>query len=219
MNLPGIITVSQRDKQLIERISTMMGDSFLEEQWTRHLLAPVANGSEERLRELSRALIYHDMMGGAAHLGCYALEDESAAAIGYLRSELGDMTWAEVEDRSGDQFASDTLTPEETQIIDQQVELMKPISVFDWEEELASGSDFIHFVCLAVDVNSRGSGAFRRLMTPFFDFADKRCIPCFLETYTSELEGLYAHVGFETVRTYENPAFPIVERCMMRRPR
>ena len=99
---------------------------------------------------------------------------------------------------------------------------MAPITVFEWEEDEAKrmdAPDFSHFYSLGVDRTRRGSGAFRRLMTPFFDYADEHGIPCFLETYSKPLEELYAHFGFETIHEYRDPAFTITERCMVRKPR
>ena len=81
------------------------------------------------------------------------------------------------------------------------------------------GGDFTHFAMLAVDPDKRGTGRFRKLVTPFFDYADEHGIPCYLETYSDSLQSLYEHVGFEVYRVFESPDFAITERAMVRKPR
>ena len=65
----------------------------------------------------------------------------------------------------------------------------------------------------------RGSGAFRRLFTPFLEYADEHGLACYLDCYTERLEQLYGHFGFETVERRSIDAFPIEERLMVRRAR
>ena len=217
MQLPGIVTAEPHNISYINRLSDMAGESFLEEMWTRELLSGITD-DKQRALELSREILRQEMIAGAPFQACYGLEDCSAAAIGYLRSDLGKRTWSEIEDHADAVFARDFLTPQERDAYERQLTRMKSISVFDWEEEAGKGGDFIHFACLAVGTRHRGTGAFRRLMTPFFDYADENGIPCFLETYTSRLEGLYGHFGFKTIHIYDDPAFDITERCMVREP-
>lgn len=219
MHLPGIVTVDPADRSLIERLATMMGDSFMEELWTLEVLSALPD-DDDRKREVSRAIILASMTGAAPAAGCYALKDASALALAYLKSELGDTTWAQLEER-GAFVLEEALSPDELERIEAHERRMSAISVFDWEYEAARElgfDDFIHFVCLAVDAQARGSGSFRRLVTPFFDYADEHGIPCFLETYSDTLESLYRHMGFETIRTFRDPAFSIVERGMVRMP-
>lgn len=217
MQLPGIVTAKPGDADYVNHLARMAGESFLEEMWTRELLSGVTD-DETRKLELSCELLRQEMLAGAPFQACYGLKDARAAAIGYLRSDLGSTTWQEIEDHADEAFARSFLTPAERDAYERQLERMAAISVFDWEEEASGGSDFIHFPCLAVSAQHRGTGTFRRLMTPFFEYADAHGIPCFLETYTSQLEGLYGHFGFETVRIFEDPAFAIAERCMVRKP-
>lgn len=217
MQLLGIVTVETGDLKRINRLADMAGESFLEEMWTHELLRAITDERPRKLA-LSREILRQEMIVGAPLQTCYALEDDSAVAIGYLRSDLGACTWSEIEDEADAVFARDFLSPDERCAYERQLDRMKRISVFDWEEEAGKGGDFIHFACLAVSVKARGTGAFRRLMTPFFDYADEHGIPCFLETYTSRLESLYGHFGFETIHVYDDPAFEIVERCMVREP-
>ena len=80
-----------------------------------------------------------------------------------------------------------------------------------------SGSDDLDARLAGVDPEKRGSGAFRRLFTPFLEYADEHGLACYLDCYTERLEQLYGHFGFETVERRSIDAFPIEERLMIRR--
>lgn len=220
MNLPGLITITPDQKDLIDELASMMGASFMEERWTMELLSALG-GDEASDRKLafSRALMREDLMLGSAYECCYALEDRTACAGASLKSDLGEQAWNDIEDEAMRRAVRCLLSPAEAAAIEAQAARMKAISVFDWEEQEAAGKDFIHFLALGVDRTKRGSGAFRRLMDPFFAYADEHGIPCYLETYSDQLESLYSHVGFETIRVLSDPAFAIEERCMVRHPR
>ena len=142
----------------------------------------------------------------------YALPDRAGAANVYLRSELGDVDWTELEEESGTLLA-EVLTDEEIDVLGPRIEAMDPISSTSWPlERAAADEDFIYF-------EKRGSGAFRRLLTPFLEYADEHGLACYLDCYTERLEQLYGHFGFETVERRSIDAFPIEERLMVRRAR
>ena len=222
MNLPGLITVGPDQTALIDELADMMGESFLEELWTAEALAPIDGpDADARKLEISRAIMRENFTLGAPYQCCYTTEDHAGCAGGYLKSDMGERIWDDIENESMLNIVDNLLTLNETMRLREQMERMAPITVFDWEEAEAKAmgaADFIHFYALGVDRRRRGSGAFRRLMTPFFDYADEHGIPCFLETYSDRLEGLYAHFGFETLREYRASGFAITERCMVRRP-
>lgn len=221
MQLPGLVTVHPDQTELIERLAIMMGTSFMEEKWTALMLESLdaLDASRERKLSISQEIFRQNFAMGTPHHACYALPDESACAGAYLASELHPLTWAECEAESDRRMARDFLTAEEAQAIAAQTERMAAVSNFDWQTDAAQGSDFIHFYALGVDPAQRGSGAFRRLIEPFLAYADKAGVPCFLETYSDRLEGLYGHFGFVTIGTETDPELPIVERRMRRDPR
>ena len=222
MDLPGIVRILPDQRELIERVGAFMGESFFGEPWTATYLGAL-DCDEERLREVARALLQAEF-AEASRFGCaYVLPDEAAAVLGFLGSELSAQgtTWEEIEDRAHEPFAA-TLSPDEAATLVAQAKAMEPIAQFGWESDEAAEmgfDDYIYFAAWAVDVSKRGSGAFRRLTTPFFNFADERGIPCFLECYADKLISLYEHVGFEAFRVLEAPGFDIKQTCMVRRPR
>lgn len=173
MNLPGLITVGPDQTALIDELADMMGESFLEELWTAELLAPIDGpDADARKLEISRAIMRENFTLGAPYQCCYTTEDHAGCAGGYLKSDMGERIWDDIENESMLNIVDNLLTLNETMRLREQMERMAPITVFDWEEAEAKAmgaADFIHFYALGVDRRRRGSGAFRRLMTPFFD--------------------------------------------------
>lgn len=220
MQLPGIVTVKPEQTDVIEKLAHIMGESFMEELWTRVWLESLdeLETSAERKLEISRAIMKYDFIVGTPYQCCYMLPDMAAGAGAYLSSDLKGRIWNDLEDEASELMAKATLTEEEMAALAKRAEEMKPISNFKWMVDHAGGEDFIHFFSLAVNPEARGTGAFRRLMTPFFAYADAHGINCYLECYTDQLEGLYGHFGFEPVSRYSDPAFDIVERTMVRTP-
>ena len=221
MNLPGLITVQPDRTEELDALARMVGTCFLEEMWYvtwLEALDELGIGRDRKL-EITRAVIRSDYEVTAPYQCVYALPDRAGAANVYLRSELGDVDWTELEEESGALLA-EVLTDEEIDVLGPRIEAMDSISSTSWPlERAAADEDFIYFISAGVDPEKRGSGAFRRLFTPFLEYADEHGLACYLDCYTERLEQLYGHFGFETVERRSIDAFPIEERLMVRRAR
>lgn len=221
MNLPGLVTVQPDRTEELDALARMVGTCFLEEMWYvtwLEALDELGIGRDRKL-EITRAVIRSDYEVTAPYQCVYALPDRAGAANVYLRSELGDVDWTELEEESGALLA-EVLTDEEIDVLGPRIEAMDPISFTSWPlERAAADEDFIYFISAGVDPEKRGSGAFRRLFTPFLEYADEHGLACYLDCYTERLEQLYGHFGFETVERRSIDAFPIEERLMVRRAR
>ena len=221
MNLPGLITVQPDRTEELDALARMVGTCFLEEMWYvtwLEALDELGIGRDRKL-EITRAVIRSDYEVTAPYQCVYALPDRAGAANVYLRSELGDVDWTELEAESGTLLA-EVLTDEEIDVLGPRIEPMDPFSSTSWPlERAAADEDFIYFISAGVDPEKRGSGAFRRLFTPFLEYADEHGLACYLDCYTERLEQLYGHFGFETVERRSIDAFPIEERLMVRRAR
>lgn len=220
MNLSGLITVQPDQTEELDALATMVGTCFLEEMWYvtwLEALDELGIGTERKL-EITRAVIRSDYAVTAPFQCVYTLPDRAGAANVYLRSELGDVDWTELEEESGALLA-EMLTDEEIAVLGPRIEAMDPISSTSWPlERTAPDEDFVYFISAGVDPEKRGTGAFRRLFTPFLAYADEHGLDCYLDCYTDRLEQLYGHFGFETVERRSIEAFPIEERLMIRRP-
>lgn len=220
MNLSGLITVQPDQTEELDALATMVGTCFLEEMWYvtwLEALDELGIGTERKL-EITRAVIRSDYAVTAPFQCVYTLPDRAGAANVYLRSELGDIDWTELEEESGALLA-EMLTDEEIAVLGPRIEAMDPISSTSWPlERTAPDEVFVYFISAGVDPEKRGTGAFRRLFTPFLAYADEHGLDCYLDCYTDRLEQLYGHFGFETVERRSIEAFPIEERLMIRRP-
>lgn len=220
MNLPGLITVQPEQTEELDALASMVGTCFLEEMWYvtwLEALDSLGIGTD-RKRDITRAVIRSDYAATAPYQCVYALPDNAGAANVYLRSELTDVDWSELEEESGTMLA-EVLTDEEIDVLGPRIEAMDPISSTSWPLERAGeNEDFVYFISAGVDPDKRGTGAFRRLFEPFLAYADEHGLDCYLDCYTDRLEQLYGHFGFETVERRSIDAFPIEERLMIRRP-
>jgi GNAT superfamily N-acetyltransferase len=88
---------------------------------------------------------------------------------------------------------------------------------FNWHNHFFTGRHY-RIKIIAVDKELRGTGAFRKLITPYLGFVDKEQIPMVLETHNSNNVGIYEHFGFKLVKTITAPNTDIVQYCMIRRP-
>jgi ribosomal protein S18 acetylase RimI-like enzyme len=86
-----------------------------------------------------------------------------------------------------------------------------------WYKEHIEGRHY-RLKVIAVDKALRGSGAFRRLITPVIEYADQNRIPVVLETHNLSNVGLYEHFGFTLVKTLTHPSTEIIQYCMIRYP-
>lgn len=220
MNLPGIITVSADQPLLLERAARILGDSFIEEGWTSTWLSCLdqLGATRARKQELLRAQFRDELGNHAPYQGVYLLEDGTAATGAYLHSELQGHTHPELQSASRENLLA-VATPQEIAALDTQEERMAPISQFDWTRVREQEGDHIYFFAWAVDRTARGKGSLRRLVTPFFDYADEHGLNCYLECYADRLQSMYEHLGFELVDVLSDAAFPVTERRMVRRPR
>jgi len=87
----------------------------------------------------------------------------------------------------------------------------------NWHKEHVNGRHY-RLKVIAVDKALRGSGAFRRLITPVLEYAGKNQIPVVLETHNPSNVGLYEHFGFSLVKTITHPSTEIIQYCMIRYP-
>ncbi len=89
---------------------------------------------------------------------------------------------------------------------------------FDWQKKFVTGA-YYHIKIIAIARELRGSGAFRRLMTPVLASCDRNNLPAILETHNPANLPIYERFGFELVLTKESPKTDLKQYCMVRMPR
>lgn len=230
MDLPGIVEITPDQPEDLQRAIDIFATSFMEENWFITWLSSLDQFGADRARkqEVMRAYFRGDIEAHAPHHAVWATDDFAAVACGYLASEFQPSSDDDLHKAAFTRYLPELLSEEEQAALDATARKLEPVSDFSWapdhahadhEDGRTDTDDHICFFAWAVDPEHRGSGAFRRLTTPFFDYADLHGINCYLECYSDDLQSLYEHVGFEVVRTLETPGVDIVERCMVRRPR
>lgn len=218
MQLPGLITITPDTPEALNRAADVIGSSFTEEHWFATWLEALdeLGTPAARRAELLRALIHDDLAKHAPYQGAYLLQDGTAAAGAYLYSELAGTTHDQIEALPNPPFDA-LVTPDELRVLEARSKAMAPVSVFDWARKIEHEKDHIYFYAWAVDPAARGKGSLRRLLEPFFDFADERGLNCYLECYTARLQSMYEHFGFELIDLLTCDAVPVMERRMVRR--
>lgn len=220
MNIPGLITVQPDQTNLLDKLSHMVGTSFLEERWyITWLEALDAQGIDPiRKQIITQAAIRGDYQATAPYGCILTVPDHTAAVNVYRKSELVDLPWSGLQEQAAGVLEA-VLTHEEQQLLLERIEEMEPISGSDWPLQVAHPEDdFLYIISIGVDSLQRGTGAFGRLFKPFLAYADDQELDCYLDCYSDQLEQLYNHYGFEIIERKSDPAFAVHERCMGRRP-
>lgn len=78
--------------------------------------------------------------------------------------------------------------------------------------------EFYYVKVVAVDHSLRGTGAFRRLMTPVIEGSALRGLPIVLESHDERVADIYTHYGFDTVELIEQEGLDIRQHCMVLQP-
>ena len=217
MNVPGLMTVQPGQTALLDRLADMVGLCFLEERWHIAWLSALDVPPKRKLA-ITRAVIRSDYRATAPYGCVHALPDEAGAANAFLRSDLADTSWEDVQARSA-ALLQEELSEREREILNRQARKLEAASDTDWPaRRIADGEDYLYFYSIGVDPAHRGTGAFNRLMTPFLLLADERGVRACLDCYSDRLEGLYGRYGFKVVERKSAPGIRLTERCMVREP-
>lgn len=220
MNVPGLITVQPDQTDLLNKLSHMVGTSFLEERWyVTWLEALDAQGVDHTRKQIiTQAAIRGDYQATAPYGCILTVPDYEAAANVYRKSELVDLPWPDLQEQAADVLEA-VLTHQEQQLLFERIEKMELISDSDWPLQVAHPEDdFLYIISIGVNPLQRGTGVFGRLFKPLLAYADDQGLDCYLDCYSDRLEQLYNHYGFEIVERKSDPTFTIHERCMVRHP-
>ena len=219
MELNGLVKIGADQPELIDHAARVIGESFLEEPWFEEWLKAIdcIGATRERKLEIVVAAFKGEFETHAVYPAVYATEDFAAIGGVFLASELEGATHDELEEAGFVKYLPGLLTEKEMELLAASNDLLAPVSEFSWIDKYVVDTDYIYVYGWAVDSTKRGSGAFRRMITPILDKADELGVDVYLECYSDRLQSLYEHVGFEVIETVSAPGVPITERCMVRR--
>lgn len=201
-------------KNEIEPLSQLMTDCYLNEPFTRLQLLGI---EKKRARELFLAQCRGQIDAFCGRKVVYSLEGGGGLLIGYSDDELPGWKLVNVTMQSG-RFVRRILKKEDADILRENGEYMEKIHPGNWMAQHAPGNKF-HILALAVDRSLKGTGAMRKLITPFLDVCDGLHLPITMEVHNPEYLPIYEHFGFEVKAEIESELVDVRCYCLLRQPK
>ena len=84
-----------------------------------------------------------------------------------------------------------------------------------WHKKYSKNAYYIFQIAVAKE--NKGTGVFRKLITPVLDMCDERQMDVILETNTKDNILIYEHFGFDVVEQHKSADMPYAEYCMILR--
>ncbi len=108
------------------------------------------------------------------------------------------------------------LSRKEVKILKKNLKAHKDLFSLTWPKEFVKGNYFrIEVIAIAEEL--RGTGAFRRLLSPVIQSCENKGLPIVLETHDERNVKIYEHFGFEVAKVLEQDGVEIKGYCMIRR--
>jgi ribosomal protein S18 acetylase RimI-like enzyme len=200
------------DEETIRTVAAVMADSFLED--------PMNAAQLEGVHNMRALLETHCLIKArlAAKRGQLVLLNGDARAF-LIGGDIASERWLQnAMEHIRILFSTlRILTVAELRQILRNMKVHGTSLDLDWHKGMLEGNRY-KIRIIAIDKSLRGSGAFRKLITPVLQEVDSRWLPAVLETHNPANVGLYEHFGFELVREITSPSTPIRQYCMLRPP-
>ncbi len=197
---------------IIETVATVMTDSFKED--------PGSMAMMEGIKDPEKLFMAHTLLHGTHAFQTKSLrildDDPRAFLIGY--DSIHESKF--LERKLYLKIIMKTIACLGLKNIKRMMNNMQKVGKvlnLNWHKEHVNGRHY-RLKVIAVDKALRGSGAFRRLITPVLEYAGNNQIPVVLETHNLSNVGLYEHFGFTLVKTITHPSTEIIQYCMIRYP-
>ncbi|TVQ87943.1 MAG: GNAT family N-acetyltransferase [Bacteroidetes bacterium] len=198
--------------QIIQTVATVMTDSFKED--------PGSMAMMEGIKEPEKLFMAHTLLHSSYAFQTKSLmildDDPRAFLIGYDSIQENRL----LERMLYMKIVIKTFTCLGLKNMKRMVNNMQKVGKvlnLSWYKDHVNGRHY-RLKVIAVDKALRGSGAFRRLITPVLTYAGQNQIPVVLETHNPSNVGLYEHFGFTLVKTITHPSTEIKQYCMIRYP-
>ncbi|TVQ87466.1 MAG: GNAT family N-acetyltransferase [Bacteroidetes bacterium] len=195
-----------------DAISGYMGKSFLEDPMNKAQLEGI-NQKEKLMRANARLAIKHASKIDALHM----LNNDPRAIMIAFDSENNNKireAWTNIRTIGSTFF---TISFKEVIRLFRNMKVLVKVLDFKWPREFVNGRHY-RVKVISIDKSLRGTGAFRKLITPAIEYADQEQIPMVLETHNPSNVGLYEHFGFKLMKTISSPDTDVQQYCMIREP-
>ena len=107
------------------------------------------------------------------------------------------------------------ISKEDTKLLKEKSKLQGKIHNPNWYKKYSKNAYYINWI--AVDEACKGTGVFRKLITPIMEICEKKNMDIVLETFTKSNVPIYEHFGFELIETHTSEENVLSEYCMIKR--
>ncbi|WP_303869981.1 GNAT family N-acetyltransferase [Acetobacterium wieringae] len=142
------------------------------------------------------------------------LADGQGLLIGYATREWPEERLTGVMQQSAQKLLA-VVNQDELQVLSDRANRQAQIIPSNWH--LAYGAtDVYHLLVIATDRSARGTGAFRKLLTPVLKKCAAAQEPIVLETFNPDNLPIYEHFGFQLMESHHSEEIGLTCYCMMR---
>jgi len=142
------------------------------------------------------------------------LENGQGLLIGYSSNSLNEEQLMEDLGQDSSKLM-ELITKEELLSMQNNAVLAGEITKPDWFVNYFDGEVF-HLMITVIDESLKGTGAFRRLLTPVIKECEEKKMPIVLQTHNPENVPIYEHFGFRLMESPTSDRIDLTCFCMMR---
>lgn len=189
----------------IETYGLLLADCFMDDPGVTMQFAGIRDKAGLFRKQCQCQLSAFDRLGGVT-----LLEDGQGIAMGYFTGEEEKMfQYASEEAASLLAYASQ----EDLMAIQEKAKIaMETVKQDDqdWFRKFVGDREVYVIQAIAIHPDSRGTGAFRRLMTKTMERAEKRGLPVAVQTFREENVAKYVRMGFRMMETVTSSQVKLV---------
>ena len=196
------------DEQLLDRCGNLLAECFWEEPGVKTQCRGIPDGFsifQKQCRGQARAFF---RLGGLEILG-----NIDGMTMGYFSAEESRL--AELLQEELSQLLA-MFPAQDLQAMQENSQAVLEIARPDWyRAHLDPAQEVYVLQAVAVQKERRGTGVFRKLLTPLLEGAAGRNCPVVLQTFEQENAEKYQHMGFQLLETVPSRTIPLTSYNLM----
>lgn len=140
--------------------------------------------------------------------------DGKGLLIGYSTRDLPEDRLMNVMQQSSQKLLA-VVNQEELQVLQDRAVRQAQIIPQNWHTAYVDGAVY-HLLIIATDESVKGTGVFRKLITPVLEKCEANKEPIVLETFNPNNLPIYEHFGFNLMESHTSDDMGLTCYCMMR---
>lgn len=140
--------------------------------------------------------------------------DGKGLLIGYSTRDLPEDRLMNVMQQSSQKLLA-VVNQEELQVLQDRAVRQAQIIPQNWHTAYVDGAVY-HLLIIATDESVKGTGVFRKLITPVLEKCEASKEPIVLETFNPDNLPIYEHFGFNLMESHTSDDMGLTCYCMMR---